>query len=265
MVRCSDRGCIRPTNRMVRGVCARALPFIPIEPSACRNVANNTNYAINANWSINPLAQTLAECAEPCIASYLRQTAYLIACPIDGKAGQCCISNNCCCVIDFNGSWQSFGEDELIVIREGTDDPNLLRLCVDVNGRFDPIQPQGHIQFSIDPCARNLSADVTLDGAFIQTPLRGDNTCFGYVEAYTVTLRGDPLFICQNELIGEFNFRLAFIECICLGTSQPPPPPSEEGWENTKEDSEVLLGLTLGSMAYEDMFDMHMLRQIRVR
>ncbi|MEM4324068.1 MAG: hypothetical protein QXO37_09450 [Candidatus Nitrosocaldaceae archaeon] len=266
MVRCREVEICAPIGQGIRWF-GRCNTIIPFEPSICRQVSNRSIFAVNGAYQPNPLIMQLAECDNPCLTQYRTQIVYLVTCP-RGKVGGCCIDNACCCQIDLNPtSWNIINlPAEVLVIEEGENDPDLLRICVDVFGDFQPIQQQGHFTFNIVPCENDLSADVRFEGAFLQFPLRGDDTCFGYVEGYEITLRGDPLFDCQNELIGTYSFSIILVECICLGTlRQPPPPPSEEGWENTKEDSEVLLGLTVGSMAYEDMLDLHNLRQIRIR
>lgn len=267
MVRCSNRQCIQVPVIRSRGICPPPSPLIPLMPTPCLNVGNNTQYAIEFVWGVNPLATTLAECPNPCIGSYRREIAWIVTCPVTGKVGQCCLDNSCCCMVDVDNvsNWFGFGADEVFVIEEGENDPDLLRLCIDVFGDFQPVAQQGHISFRLIPCLPNIDLDIRFEGAFIQTPLRGDNTCFGYVEAYEITLKGDPLFICQNEQIADYRLSLLFIECICIAQPQEQPPETPEGWENTKEDAEVLIGLTIGSMTYEQLFDTHILRDIKVR
>lgn len=271
MVRCREveRCEPRQAGQIWRGVCDTTT-IIPLAITPCRNVINRSEFAVSGQYGPNPLITELAECDDPCIVSYTRQIVYIVTCPVTGKIGQCCLDQACCCQIDTDPArWNiiPITPAEVLVIEEGENDPDLLRICVDIFGDFQPIAQQGHFSFSIIPCERDLTAEVSFEGAFLQFPLRGDNTCFGYVESYEVKLAGDPLFICQDTLIGDYRFSIVLVECICLGTlRQPPPPPApEEGWENTKEDSEVLLGLTVGSMAYEDMLDLHNLRQIRIR
>jgi len=112
-----------------------------------------------------------------------------------------------------------------------------------------------------------LGADINIGEyiAVIAEDPRNSN-CLFYAEAYEVKLsfRKDVL-VCNDrpkESIGMVWFNTV---CFCIREREREEPPEEEMPSNTKEDAEVLYGLNLGSWTYEQLWDTHILRQIKIR
>ena len=260
-----------------RGLCAIPLSSRFRIDFNLRDVFVNTpcsiipNVTIGGNVIISGILQdiidnyVITDCREPCPAEPITSNLGVIfdnAVALNGTISLDPPTN--CCLIE-RVAWESATNHIAI---GGENDPTAWRrICFVVDDRFPSfitVPPLGLYSLSLNA----VNADINVDdyiGAIAEDP-RNSN-CLFYAEAYSVKLsfRKD-LLICNDRPIEAISMVWFGAVCFCIREREREEPPEEEEMpSNTKEDAEVLFGLNLGSWTYEQLWDTHILRQIRIR
>jgi hypothetical protein len=207
----------------------------------------------------------ITDCREPCPAEPITSNLGTIfdgAIALNGTISLDPPTN--CCQID-RAAWESATNHIAI---GGENDPTAWRrICFIVDDRFPSfisVPPLGMYILNLNA----INADINIDEytAVIAEDPRNSN-CLFYAEAYKVKLVFlKDVLICKDRLRESIAMVWFNAVCFCIRERErEEPPPEEEMPSNTKEDAEVLFGLNLGSWTYEQLWDTHILRQIKIR
>lgn len=258
-----------------RGVCAIPASSRTLINFNLRDVFATTpcsiipDVTIRGNVIINSILQdiidnyVITDCREPCPAEPITTSLGVIfdgAVALNGTISLDPPTN--CCQID-RVAWESVTNHIAI---GGENDTAWRRICFIVDDRFPSfidVPPLG--MYILNLSAINADINIGEYSAVIAEDPRNSN-CLFYAEAYEVklTFRKDIL-ICNDIPRDSIGMVWFCTVCFCVREREAPPPPEEEMASNTKEDVEVLFGLNLGSWTYEQLWDTHILRQIKIR
>jgi hypothetical protein len=260
-----------------RGICPTPASARTLISFNLRDVFVNTpcsiipDVTITGSVIINGILQdiidnyVITDCTERCAATPITSNLGVIfdgAIALNGTISLDPPTN--CCQID-RVAWESATNHIAI---GGENDPTAWRrICFIVDDRFPSfisVPPLGMYILSLNA----INADINIGDyiAVIAEDPRNSN-CLFYAEAYEVKLLfSKDLLICNDiprESIAMVWFNTV---CFCIQEREREEPPEEEEMpSNTKEDAEVLFGLNLGSWTYEQLWDTHILRQIKIR
>jgi len=260
-----------------RGLCAIPLSSRFRINFNLRDVFVNTSCSIipdvtiTGNVIINGILQdiidnyVITDCREPCPAEPITSNLGVIfdgAVALNGTISLDPPTN--CCQID-RVAWENATNH--IAIGGENDATAWRRICFivdDIFPSFISVPPLGMYILNLNA----INADINVDGyrAVIAEDPRNSN-CLFYVEFYNVKLNFlKDILVCRDRPRESISMVWFSTVCFCIREREREEPPEEEEIpSNTKEDAEVLFGLNLGSWTYEQLWDTHILRQIRIR
>jgi len=207
----------------------------------------------------------ITDCREPCLATPITANLGTIfdgAVALNGTISLDPPSN--CCQID-RVAWENATNH--IAIGGENDATAWRRICFivdDIFPSFISVPPLG--MYFLNLGAINADINIGEYSAVIAEDPRNSN-CLFYAEAYEVKLSFRKDVLVCNDIPRE-SISMVWFDAVCFCIQErerEEPPPSEEMPSNTKEDAEVLFGLNLGSWVYEQLWDTHILRQIKIR